>query len=86
MFFYLCKKKLKMGYEAAKLELIEWLSKLEDPETIDYLKIVKDSRTPERDWWHDLTDRQKAGIARGLKDIDEGRITPHEVIKQRFGL
>jgi len=33
-----------------------------------------------------LTDRQKAGIARGLKDIDEGRITPHEVIKQRFGL
>ncbi len=75
-----------MGYEAAKLELIEWVSKLEDPETIDYLKIVKDSRTPERDWWHDLTDWQKAGIARGLKDIDEGRVTPHDVIKKRYGL
>ena len=75
-----------MADEAAKLELIEWLSKLEDTETIDYLKIVQDSRTPERDWWHDLTDWQKAAIARGLKDIEEVRIIPHEVIKQRYGL
>ncbi len=29
-----------MGREAIKLELIEWLSRLEDDETIQYLKVV----------------------------------------------
>ena len=75
-----------MGYEAIKLELIEWLAKLEDSETINYLKIVKDTRTSGNDWWHDLTDVQKAGIERGLKDIDEGRVVPHKEVKERYGL
>ena len=74
-----------MGLEAIKLELIEWLTKLEDEDTIEYLKVVKDSKT-ENDWWQDLTPEQKAGIERGLKDIDEGRLTPLEKVKKRFGL
>lgn len=57
-----------MGHEAVKLELIEWLSKLEDAETIKYLKIVKESSNPQKDWWHDLTEQQQA-IENGLKNI-----------------
>jgi len=74
-----------MGLEAIKLELIEWLAKLEDEDTIEYLKVVKDSKS-ENDWWKDLTLEQKSGIERGLKDIDEGRVTSHEEVKKRFGL
>ncbi|WP_114782756.1 hypothetical protein [Botryobacter ruber] len=74
-----------MGLEALKLELIEWLAQLDDEDTIEYLKVVKDSKT-EGDWWEDLTPEQRTGIGRGLKDIDEGRVTPHEEIKKRFGL
>jgi len=74
-----------MGHDAIKLELIEWLIRLEDYEVIHYLKIVKDSGC-DHDWWNDLTDEQKAGIERGMKDIDEGRTTPHEEVKQRYGL
>jgi len=70
-----------MGHEAIKLELIEWLAKLEDDETIDYLKVVKDSKVSQDDWWNDLTDEQKAGIERGLKDIKAGRVTPHDKVK-----
>jgi len=33
-----------MELEAIKLELIAWLSKLEDQDTIEYLKVVKDTR------------------------------------------
>ena len=69
---------MKMGHDAIKLELIEWLAKLEDDSTIDYLKIVKDSAVSQRDWWYDLTDEQKAGIDRGLRDVNAGRVTPHE--------
>jgi hypothetical protein len=75
-----------MGHEAVKLELIEWLAKLEDKETIDYLKIVKDSDVSHNDWWHDLTDEQKSGIERGLKDVDDGRVTPHDIVKLKYGL
>lgn len=74
-----------MGLEAIKLELIEWLTQLNDEDTIEYLKIVKDSKT-DGDWWEDLSLEQKTGIERGLKDIDEGRITPHEEVKKRFRL
>lgn len=75
-----------MGHEAIKLELIEWLSKLEDEETINNLKIVKDSNESKVDWWNDLTEEQKSGIERGLRDIDEGRVIPHDTIKLKYGL
>lgn len=75
-----------MGYDAIKLELIEWLTKLEDGETLDYLKVVKDHSNSQSDWWGDLTDNQKLGIERGLNDIDAGRIIAHSDIKIKYGI
>jgi len=75
-----------MGQEAIKLELIEWLARLEDDETIDYLKVIKDSKISDKDWWYGLADEQKAGIERGLKDVDSGRVTPHDEVKLKYGL
>ena len=75
-----------MGHEAVKLELIEWLTKLEDEETIQYLKIVKDSKDKHNDWWDDLSDEQKKGIQRGLNDIDQGKIISHDDVKVKYGL
>ena len=75
-----------MGREAVKLELIEWLTKLEDDETIDYLKLVKDAKVSNNDWWYDLSNEQRAGIERGLKDIDTGRVTHHNDVKLKYGL
>lgn len=75
-----------MGQEALKLELIEWLSKLNDVEMIKYLKIVKDSKSSDRDWWNDLTKDQMVGIQRGLEDIDEGRVVLHYDVKKKYGL
>jgi len=75
-----------MASDALKLELIEWLTKLDDDETIEYLKIVKDSKSGNRDWWDDLSDSQKAGIERGLKDIDQGRTLSYEDVKNKYDL
>lgn len=75
-----------MGHEALKLELIEWLSGLEDEDTIEYLKVVKDSSLKEKDWWHELTASQREAIDRGLKDIEEGRVVSHEDVKKKYGL
>ena len=75
-----------MGYESLKLELIEWLTKLEDDDTIRYLKAVKDSKPDDHDWWDDLDASQKKGIEKGLKDIDEGRVIPHDEVGKKYGL
>jgi len=75
-----------MKQEAIKLELIEWLAKLNDSDTIQYLKKIKDAGTKNQDWWNDLPDQQKKGILRGLKDIDEGRTVSHDEVKARYGL
>ena len=75
-----------MRHEAMKSELLEWLSNLEDKETIEYLKIVKDSKSNNNNWWDDLTEDQKAGIERGLKDIDNERTLSHDEVKRRYGL
>ncbi|WP_010662455.1 hypothetical protein [Marinilabilia salmonicolor] len=75
-----------MGNEAIKLELIEWLTKLEDEETIEYLKVVKDSKSTEKEWWTDLTDSQKQGVERGLNDIENGPTVSHDDVKRRYGL
>jgi hypothetical protein len=72
--------------EAIKLELIEWLTNLDDDETIEYLKIVKDAKVSHDDWWYDLKDKHKEGIERGLKDIDAERFTLHEDVKKKYGL
>ncbi len=75
-----------MGHNAIKLELIEWLAKLDDDETIEYLKVVKDSKLSNHDWWDDLTSNQKQGIERGLRDIDQGKTIPHQEVKKKYGL
>ena len=75
-----------MGHDAVKLELIEWLTSLEDTETIEYLKLVKDSRSSDKDWWQELSDEHKTQIKKGLNDIEEGRVVPHEQVKKKYGL
>ncbi len=75
-----------MEQETIKLELIEWLTKLNDIETLNYLKVVKESTFVNHDWRDDLTEQQTQGIQRGLKDIDQGRIVSHEEVKRKYGL
>ena len=54
---------------------------MDDQDTIEYLKVVKDSKELNTDLLEELTDEQRKGIERGLQDIDAGRLTSHEDIK-----
>ena len=74
-----------MGLEAIKLELIEWLTQLEDQDTINYLKVVKDSSSDDSDWWDALSEDLKKGVEAGLKDIEDGKVMDHEDVKKKYG-
>lgn len=75
-----------MGLKAIKLELIDWLSGLEDQDIIEYLKLVKESHEAGNDWWEELTEVQKKGIEKGLNDVKEGRIVSHEEVRKKYGI
>lgn len=75
-----------MGHDAIKLELIQWLTHMDDDDTLTYLLAVKDSTEDKADWWFGLSETQKAGIERGMKDIEAGRVISHEDVMQRYGL
>ncbi len=70
-----------MGHEAIKLELINWLTNL-DNETIEYLKIVKDSRNSTEDENPQII----AGLNRAANDIDNGRVVSHDEVSRKYGL
>jgi len=67
-----------MDIEATKLALIEWVTQLEDEDTLNCLKEMKEASETQADWWDDLSKSQKASIERGLKDVEAGRIISHE--------
>lgn len=75
-----------MAQDALKLELIQWLTTLTNSETIEILRIVKNSEVSGQDWWKDLSDYQKAGIERGMEDIRNGRTILHDEVKRKYGL
>ena len=60
-----------MDILAEKLELIGWLSKLNDRSIIKAIKKIRKER--EADWWDMLSIAQKEDIETGLSDLESGR-------------
>jgi hypothetical protein len=83
---YFLVKSNQMSYEAEKLELIRWLMDLEDKDAISYLQVVKESIDSNTDWWDTLPEAAKSGVMRGLDDIANNQVTPHGVIKEKYGI
>jgi len=38
----------------------------------------------EYDWWDDLSDAAKSSIEQGLKDAEEGKLTPHKEAMKKY--
>ncbi len=75
-----------MRQESIKLELIEWLAKLNDVDVLHFLKLIKDTNSETSDWWNDLPEIQRNGISRGLQDIDQGNVISHDDVKKKYGV
>lgn len=85
---YHCKsKKVKQTPvdEFIQIEFECGLITIGDEESFAIIKECSDNQ----DWYYKLTDEQRASIERGLKDVEEGRVIPHEEvmrqIKEKFG-
>lgn len=75
-----------MKYDAIKVELLEWVANLKDGETLQYLKELKDSKQLHNDWAEQLTVKQLKSIKRGLQQVNNKEIVPHNLVAQKHGL
>lgn len=65
-----------------KLELIQWLSTVEDKSTIE--KLIELKNKENEDWWNSISMNEKQSIENGLDDAKLGKIKPHSSVKKLY--
>ncbi|MBK7637517.1 MAG: hypothetical protein IPJ13_26930 [Saprospiraceae bacterium] len=65
-----------------KLELIQWLSTLEDKAIIE--KLIRLRNQENTDWWDSISDEEKTSIEKGLDDIEKNNLTPHDKVRKAY--
>ena len=68
-----------MDLQTSKTLLIEWLSNLEDVATIQKIvALMEDSKAP-------VSSEEKASVAAGLSDADNGNLAPQTAAEKIYG-
>ena len=73
-----------MKTDAVKLELIEWMARIEDEGVLKALVLFKKS-TQESDWADDLSAEQLLKVEEGMEDIKKGRTITSKKLWQKYG-
>ncbi|MHA7862745.1 hypothetical protein [Flagellimonas marinaquae] len=74
---------MDINIQNKKIELIQWLSTLNDESIIE--KIIKLRDREKVDWWEELSKEEKDSISKGIKDADSGNTQPHSNVKKLYG-
>ena len=64
-----------MNIQNAKINLIQWLTTVEDSSMIQKIMELKNAET--EDWWNKTSDAEKKSIELGLSDADNGNLKSH---------
>lgn len=73
-----------MSIQEAKLELIEWLSKLDNEQMLEALLFYKKNHEAVNDEV-DLTPAQKAKVYKGLDDVRQERVMESSEVWKKYG-
>ncbi len=73
---------IELNLQNKKLELIQWLSTLEDSTLIE--KIMELRKLESKDWWNSISENEKQSIEKGLQDAEEGKLNPHTSARKLY--
>lgn len=73
---------MDVNIQDKKIELIQWLSTLNDESIIE--KIMKLRESERSDWWREVSKEEKKSIDKGIKDADSGKLEPHSNVKKLY--
>lgn len=71
-----------MNIQNAKIELIQWLSTLDDSAMIQ--KLIEFRKKETKDWWINISDEEKKSIKRGISDAEKGKMKPHSEVRKIY--
>jgi hypothetical protein len=74
--------KADLKIQSTKLELIQWLSTIEDLSVLN--KIIDLKKQENKDWWNSISENEKQSIEKGLKDAESGKLNSHSKAKQLY--
>lgn len=72
----------QLNIQKKKLELIQWLSTIDDPLVIDRIEGLKSEETNEH--WNEISEAEHASISKGLKDAETGNLVPHSEARKLY--
>lgn len=73
-----------MNIQTEKLNIIEWLVRLQDQTMIEKIKFLISNPTLSTNWWDTISEAEKISIDRGLTDIENGKVTPHSKVRKNY--
>lgn len=65
-----------------KLELIQWLSTIEDSSIIE--KIMDLRKKESIDWWNLISENEKQSIELGINDAESGKLNSHSKARNLY--
>ena len=74
----------ELSIQKEKLELIQWLSTLEDKSIIEKIKNLRKAET--KDWWDTISEEEKESIQKGIKEANEKKLEPHSNARKIYEL
>lgn len=74
---------MEINIQSAKIELIQWLTTLEDISMIQKIMDLRKSET--KDWWNEIPESEKKSIELGLMDAENGKLNPNSEAEKIYG-
>ena len=75
--------KAELNIQSKKIELIQWLSTIEDLSVLN--KIIDLKKQENKDWWNLVSENEKQSIEKGLQDAEAGKLNSHSKARQLYG-
>jgi len=74
---------MKQNVQATKLELIQWLSTLDNPKVLEQILAIRN--TTKNDWWPEASADVQQSIEQGVNDADSDKLHPQAEARKLYG-
>lgn len=73
---------MKIETLTEKIDLIQWLSTIEDESIIK--KLLEFRRKETKDWWEQISEDEKKSINKGIEEADNNELKPHSETRKIY--
>ncbi len=70
-----------MNLEARKINLINWISSIQEEDVLAKMEKIQQEKN---DWWDSISQKDKEAIAEGLEQLDSGKFMARSQVRNRI--